>query len=85
MSIGKWAIAVFLLLLLSYSLLTVFVIAKQNQATDTIYLNANMSVNKTVELTGAIGDASIGFTMPMIMIAVILLLMAVFLFFRRVH
>ena len=85
MSIGKWAIAVFLLCLLAYSLLTVFVIAKQNQATDTIYLNANMSVNKSVELTGAIWDASIGFTMPMIMIAVILLLLAVFLLFRRVR
>jgi hypothetical protein len=83
MSIGKWAIATFLLCLLAYSLLTVFVIAHQNEATDTIYLDANMSVNKTVELTGAIGDMSIGFTMPLIMIAAILLLLAIFLFFRR--
>lgn len=82
MSIGKWAIALFLICLLAYSMLAVFVTLKQDQSQDDYYKNATSTVNKTVNLTETVTTAGTGFITPLTLVVAIMFLLAVFLIFR---
>ena len=84
MSIGKWAIALFLITLMAFSMLSIFTIIKQNQSTDAIYVaSTNDAINRSVNQTEMAIGTGINFLSPMILIVAILFLLASFLMFRK--
>jgi 4-amino-4-deoxy-L-arabinose transferase-like glycosyltransferase len=85
MNIGKAAIAVFLILLLSFSMLAIFSILKHDQSTDSFYTASSAStINQSANLTESVLGTGIGFITPMTLVVAILFLLAAFLIFRRI-
>jgi hypothetical protein len=83
MNIGKAAIAVFLILLLSFSLVAVLQMLIQDQSHDTYYNFANSTINKTINLTGTVGSTGAALMNPLVVVVAIIFLCAAFLIFRR--
>jgi hypothetical protein len=81
MGVGKLVIAVLLICLLSFGLVTAFSMAQKDKPTDSLGENTNA----TVELVNVVGGAGTNLMVPLIMISGILLLMGIFMVFRKVR
>lgn len=83
MNIGKAAIGVFLILLLAFSMLSIFSMLKQDQSTDTIYTTASTdAINRSVNLTESVMGTGTSMITPLTMIVAILFFLAAILIFR---
>jgi preprotein translocase subunit SecG len=83
MNIGKWAIALFLICLLAFSMLAIFSMLKQDQSHDAIYNVEGSSINLSANLTERITATGTNMITPLTVIVAILFLLATLLIFRR--
>jgi hypothetical protein len=80
MGVGKLVIAVILICLLSFGLVTAFSMAQKDKPIDSLGENTNA----TAELINTVGGAGSNLMVPLIMISGILLLAGIFAVFRKV-
>jgi ABC-type Na+ efflux pump permease subunit len=83
MNVGKWAIALFLICLLAYSMLAIFSVLKNDQSPDAIYKVANSTVNQSVNLTETVTATGTGMITPLTLVVAVLFFLAIILIFER--
>jgi hypothetical protein len=84
MNIDRAGIAVFLIILMSFSMIAILSIVKQDQSTDAIYVTSDLStINRSVNLTDTMLSTGTSFITPMTVVVAIVFLFAAFLIFRK--
>jgi len=85
MGIGKAALGIFFLALLVFGMVAVLSIVNKDKTTDDYYNWTNTTVANSTQLTGVVTASATSFTIPLVIIATIVFMLAAFIFFRKVR
>ena len=85
MRMGKAALGIFILALLVFGLVAALSVVNKDKTTDAYYSWTNTTVANSTQLAGVVTASATSFTIPLMIIAVIVFLLAAFLFFRKVR